>query len=142
MKKSILAALLASSALVSFNVSAVQIPADGVITTTACTLLGEQVKLNLSNNVSGAYSCTEATSTIQVAACHKAGSRNTTTVACANSGTAQDPDWNNASCQDESDTFEITDYRGFRASSQGGRVGAQALGGPCTESSVNGLVAN
>jgi len=142
MKKSILAALLISSAFVSLNVSAVAIPNDGVITTTACTLLGEQVKLNLSNNVSGAYSCTEATSTIQVAACHKAGSRNTTTVACANSGTADAPDWNNASCADEADTFEITDYRGFRASSLGGKVGAQALGGACTDATVNGLVAN
>lgn len=142
MKKSILAVLLASSALVSFNASAVAIPDNGVITTTACTLLGEQVKLNLSNNVSGAYSCTEATSTIQVAACHKAGSRNTTTVACANNGTEADPDWNNSSCESDSDTFEITDYRGFRASSLGGKVGAQALGGACNESTVNGLVAN
>lgn len=142
MKKSILAALLATSALLSFNASAVQIPDDGIITTAACTLLGEQVKLNLSNNVFGAYSCTEATSTIQVAACHKAGSRNTTTVNCANAGTDQDPDWNDASCGSDADTFEITDYRGFRASSQGGKVGAQPLGGACTDATVNSLVAN
>lgn len=140
MKKNILAALFVGSMIAAGSASAVVAPTDGIITTQACSLLGEQVKLNFSNNVHGAYSCTEATSTIVVAACHKAGSRNTATVQCANSGDATNPDWNDTSCTSESDSFEITDYRGYRASSQGGKVGAQALGGACNDNTVNGLV--
>lgn len=141
MKKTIVSAFLLGSFFVSTAAMATAIVSGGQITTAACTLLGEAVTLNLSNNVSGSYSCVEATSTITIAACHSAGSRNTTTVACVNSAAPTDPaDWNDASCTAATDNFEITDFRGYRASSQGGRVGAVALGGACTAASVEALV--
>lgn len=141
MKKTIGFAFLMGGMLASSFAMATAITSGGQITTQDCSLLGEAVTLNLSNNVSGSYSCVEATSTITIAACHSAGSRNTTTVACVNSAGPNDPPaWNDASCTDATDEFEITDFRGFRASSQGGRVGAVALGGACTAATVEALV--
>lgn len=140
MKSKILAALFISGLAFSFGASATAIVSGGAITPTQCVLLGENVVLNLSNNVSGSYNCDQATSTITIAACHAAGSRNTTTVTCANSGTEAEPVWNDSSCGSTADTFEITDFRGYRASSQGGTVAAVALGGACTAATVEALV--
>lgn len=140
MKNSIVATLLVGGLACSFGAFATNIESGVAITPAECALLGENVQLNLSNNVSGAYNCNVATSTIVIAACHAAGSRNPATVQCANSGTEQAPDWNDPSCSADTDTFEITDFRGYRASSRGGRVGAANLGGNCTEGSVDALV--
>ncbi|WP_278379757.1 hypothetical protein [Stutzerimonas kunmingensis] len=142
MKKSILATVFAGTMMASAFASAAAIDSGTAITPTNCPLLGDQVVLNLSNNVSGAYNCDEATSVITVAACHKAGSRNPTTVNCTITSAAGVTPvvWNDSSCTQASDTFEIADYRGFTANSQGGKVAPEALGGACTESTVGALV--
>lgn len=142
MKKSILATIFAGTMMASAFASAAPISSGTAITPTNCPLLGDQVVLNLSNNVSGAYNCDEATSVISVAACHKAGSRNPSTVNCTiTSATGVDPVvWNGPSCTKAEDTFEIADFRGFTANSQGGKVAPEALGGACNEGSVGALV--
>jgi len=145
MKKNILAMLLVAGVSASFTATATEIKSGTAITTTDCTLLGEQVTLNLSNNVSGAYSCDETNSIIKVAACHKAGSRKPTDVLCAivtpATGEAEAV-FNDPSCTavGADHKFEITDYRGYVASSLGGSVAPQQLGGNCDESSVDALV--
>lgn len=141
MKTKVAIAVLAALPLFA---SAAAIPSGTAITTAQCTLLGEQVTLNLSNNVSGAYACDETASTITVAACHKAGSRKPTDIPCAvvtpANGTTPAV-YNDSSCTGApNQTFEITDYRGYVASSQGGSVAAQDLGGNCTAQSIEGLV--
>lgn len=143
MKKLSLLALTVA-ALAPLYASATAISSGTAITTNDCSLLGEQVTLNLSNNVSGSYSCDETASTITVAACHRAGSRKPTNVACAivtpaNGNTPAV--YNDSSCDGTANqTFEITDYRGYVASSQGGSVAAQDLGGNCTAATVEALV--
>ncbi|TRO24085.1 hypothetical protein EQ826_13540 [Ectopseudomonas mendocina] len=145
MKKNILAALFACGAFVSVNAFAVAIPADGVVRTADCTLLGESVTLSLSNNVSGAYSCDEITSTIKVGACHKAGSRKAMTVKCAITVPADGEtpaEYNDDSCTGvgEDHTFESSNYRGYVASSRGGSTAAKDLGGACTAATADGLL--
>ena len=143
MKSKFIAVALVSGLMASLGAYAEPIVSGAAIDNGDCVLLGETVTLNLSNNVSGAYNCVEATSTITLGACHASGSRNPTTVNCVNSAAPGDaPVWNDTSCQDAGDTFEITDFRGFRASSQGGRVGVVALGGTCSDQSIDAVVTN
>lgn len=143
MKKNVLALVFMAGMGAAFAVGATAID-DDPITTTDCPLLGEQVTLNMSNNVSGAYSCDETNSVIMVAACHKAGSRKPTDVPCAivTPAAGETPAvYNDSSCTGaEGQTFEITDYRGYVASSQGGSVAAQDLGGNCTATTADALV--
>lgn len=143
MKKSIFALFFIVAASTSMAASAAEIKTGTPITTTDCKLLGEQVTLNLSNNVSGAYSCDEITSTIKVAACHKAGSRKAMDVKCAIVTQAEgdeDAVWNDPSCKETTDTFESSDYRGYVASSKGGSVAQKELGGNCTAASAEDLL--
>lgn len=124
---------------------AVAITSGGAITggtTGDCVLLGETVRINLSNNINGAYECDEALNAIRVATCHIAGSRAASTIACAVTDTDElgEPIYNDASCDGTAgQTFNIVDYRGFIASSRGGTVGAQALGGNCAAGTLTGL---
>ncbi|WAE62949.1 hypothetical protein OUY36_05045 [Stutzerimonas sp. R40042] len=107
-----------------------------------CVLLGDNVSLNLSKDVYGAYSCTEVSSAIKVATCHKSGSRKPTNVSCAVTGedASGNPTYNDSSCDGTSgQTFEITDYRAFVANSRGGSVSATDLGGACSDTQVGGL---
>lgn len=145
MMKNILSAFVAGLALVSANAFATAIPNDGLVDTTACSLLGEQVTLSLSNNVSGAYSCDEITSTIKVGACHKAGSRKAMTVLCAVVVPANGADpavYNDDSCTGvgPDNTFQSSNYRGYVASSRGGSTAAKDLGGACTAATADGLL--
>ncbi|MCF6753712.1 MAG: hypothetical protein OZ926_07025 [Pseudomonas sp.] len=145
MKKNIFVLALISGLCTSFTATAVEIESGTPITTTDCSLLGEQVTLNLSNNVSGAYTCDETNSIIKVAACHKAGSRKPTDVLCAVVTPANGTDpavYNDSSCQSvgPDQKFEITDYRGYVASSLGGSVAPQQLGGNCETTSIDALV--
>lgn len=143
MKKNILALLFISAAGISTLAGAAEIKSGTAITTADCKLLGEQVTLNLSNNVSGAYSCNEITSTINVAACHKAGSRKSMDVKCAivtPEDGATPAVWNNGSCKATTDTFESSDYRGYVASSKGGSVAQKELGGNCTAATAETLI--
>lgn len=47
-------------------------------TTSACPLLNETVKVNLSKNVAGGYGCAESTNKIAVVTCHPNGKKNLT----------------------------------------------------------------
>lgn len=138
MKKNLLA-LFAASAFV-FASSAMAAPAaigDGEeITTTLCTILGDTVKLNLSKGVRGAYNCDETRNAINVGACHETGSRSSSLI-CAQIGldTNNQPVFNDASCagQPAGTVIPVANpsYRGYRASSTGGSVGAQSLSANC-----------
>lgn len=141
--KTIAKLLLLAGLSASFAATAAtNITSGSVIDNTACVLLGDNVTLNLSKSVSGAYSCDETSSTIKVATCHATGSRKPTQVACASTtdATTGEAVWNDASCDGTANqTFEIADYRAFAASSQGGSVMTVNLGGNCTDGTVAGL---
>lgn len=111
-----------------------------------CPILGEDVRLNLSKGVKGAYECSEVSNSIDVGACHESGSRGTA-LTCAQIGFEADgttPKYNNAGCTaaNVGDTITITtaSYKGFRASTTGGSVGAQSLSAKCTDSTVEELL--
>ena len=140
MKKNFLA-LFAASAVV-FASSAMAAPAaiesGEAITTTECAILGDTVRLNLSKGVHGAYNCDETRNAINVGACHETGSRSTS-LTCAQIGVNADGDatYNDTQCTaanaGEVVTVTSPSYRGFRASSTGGTVGAQSLSANCVD---------
>lgn len=102
-----------------------------------CSILGDSVQLNLSKGVHGAFNCDETRNAINVGACHESGSRSTS-LTCAQIGVdaSNNPVFNDASCAGQAAGFVVTvttpSYRGFRASSTGGTVGAQSLSANCT----------
>ncbi len=145
MKKLAIAALVSLGLGASFSASAAgtAVPTDGSkITNADCSLLSDSVKVNLSSNVKGAYSCNDATNTIKVGTCHDAGSR-TDTLTCKVIGTDDSVDppvdsYNHASCTAADEVITgVTDYKGFFASSSGGSVGDAFLGGACTQTQLN-----
>ncbi len=143
MKKNILAVVFASAFGASFLANAAAITSGTPITTKDCPLLGEQVNLSTSNNVSGSYSCDEITSTIKVAACHKGGSRKAMDVKCAIVTEADGTTpavWNNSSCKATTETYQSSNYRGFVATSKGGSVAQKDLGGACDGTTVEALL--
>lgn len=108
-----------------------------------CALLAEQVTLNLSTNVIGAYNCDVPNTRIDIGACHQSGSRKPLVVACQATGVdAQGNNiYNDASCDGTpQQTFTIANYRGYEASTSGGSVGATDLGGSCTATTAQALV--
>lgn len=139
MKKNILAALFVVGAGLSFAAGATEITSTA-ITPAVCPLLGEDVVLNLSKNNKGDYSCDEATSTIRVGACNTGGSRTPLTVQCAlTSAPGVTPvTYNGSSCAGTAttDTFIISNFRGYVANSKGGSVAVVDLGGQCTAASI------
>lgn len=146
MKKNLLA--LFATAAVAFASSAMAAPtliSGNPVTSTECAILGDTVKLNLSKGVSGAYNCDETRNAINVGACHASGSRGTT-LTCAQVGLNQvgEAVYNNPSCNSTNVGTDITvtapSYRGFRASTTGGSVGAQSLSTNCTDATVMELV--
>ena len=137
--------LLAIVAVVSLgNAFAEPIERGEEILTGDCAVLGESVRINLSANVIGAYECSESRNAINVGACHTSGSR-TGTLVCGPSGTDATtgaPTYT-APCtaQNDGQTVDVTpDYRGFRATTLGGSVTPQMLGGSCTTTTVESLV--
>lgn len=151
MKKHILAVVL-SSALASGATLAVELPASGAITTANCSMLGNNVVINLSNGVFGAYACNIIGNAMAITTCHDAGSRQSLVVGCGvvdngpdgEQGTDDDV-YNNGSCPEGDGTagdgqFTIADFRGYVASTTGGGVVAQELGGNCTAASVDTLL--
>ena len=101
------------------------------ITSNECELLADQVRLTLSTNVHGAYSCNEITNTIKIATCHEAGSRKQAEVECVPVGSG----FNSPGCTQAGQQVTIADYRAFIGSSAGGQVTATQLGGPCDKDS-------
>lgn len=150
MKKSIISIFLAAGAFSSFA-SATPIASGTPIQAgnQGCQLLSEAVTINLSSNVSGAYTCNVANNTMRVATCHQGGSRKQATVACAvvdivdNNGVATNV-WNDPSCTDAgaaaatpANPHQFTSNslgKAYSASTAGGSVAAVSLGAVCTSS--------
>lgn len=109
--------------------------------TNVCTLLDSAVNINLSDNVSGYYSCDFATSDIRVGTCHVAGSRAETTVACTD--VDPDPDvveLSDDNCSTVGTDATYTDRSAFIATSTGGSVSKTAMGGAtCSGANLGGL---
>ncbi|WP_324731764.1 hypothetical protein [Pseudomonas paeninsulae] len=88
MTKNILALLVAagiSAGVMAADNAGTAIPANGVITTVAaagCSLLSEDVVLNLSSGVKGSYACNTALNVVAVAACHPNGRKQGVSVDC------------------------------------------------------------
>lgn len=94
----------------------------GPITTTQCSLLTEDVTINLSNAVFGAYACNTADNIIAVATCHPSGRKGPATVQCsvaagqgcvATPATDDDPDVG---------TRVVQGGVAYTGSTQGGRI--------------------
>lgn len=139
MKKNLLA-LFAVSAF-AFASSAIAAPtaieSGNAIDTDDCAILSDTVRLNLSKGVHGAYNCDVTQNAINVGACHESGSRSTS-LTCAQIGadaTSGDPIFNDPGCEGQPAGHVVTvttaSFRGFRASSTGGTVGAQSLSANC-----------
>ena len=122
--------------------AAANIPTGGPVTIEACPLLSENVTVNLSSNVQGAFSCNVDTGAIKVATCSEGGSRKVTTQACSVTPTPTDDDpdavtWNDPSCSDSTPTFVTgTQGVGFFATSKGGQVAAKNMASACSDTSV------
>ncbi len=145
MKKNILAVMFCAGVGISFAASAADVAPNtgfeksGTVTMANCKLLAQDVNLNMSNNVWGAYKCDEATSVISVAACHKGGSRSKKSVPCAESP-ANSGKYLPAGCTATTASIDITDYVGYKAGSNGGSIATAALGGACADTSVTSLL--
>jgi len=119
------------------------VPADGAVTAGAggnCVLLSENIRLNLSSNVVGAFNCDEATNTISIGTCHNAGSRNSS-LTCAQigvdsatgNGIFNHPDCDAAAVAAGTVIEGAPDFRGFFSQTSGGSVAPSFLGGSCSE---------
>lgn len=141
MKKKIALALIAAGAGLSFSAFAEPkaVPANGTVdANNDCTLLSENIKVNLSSGVKGAFNCDVATNTIWVGTCHTAGSRNSSLKCALIGGTDEQPVYNHDECDAEAVASEkiiegAPDFRGFFAQTSGGSVGPAFLNGNCTE---------
>ncbi|MBU0562777.1 MAG: hypothetical protein KJ890_04475 [Gammaproteobacteria bacterium] len=141
-KASILAASVFSIAF-SMGVSATPISSTA-ITPILCPVLADNVTLNLSTRVKGAYTCNEVTNSIKIATCHESGSRKARTGVCAGTPSEDDPDvmdWNLPGCTSAGQEIVLgPDYKGFYAITTGGAVVDKQLGGNCTDATVGALV--
>ena len=138
------ALLMASGLLTSMSVLAVAaIDASDVTGGVGgeCVLLAEDVKVVRSNKVHAAFDCNEVTGTIKFAACHEGGSRQAKSTDCTAVGNDVDGNtiWSDASCAAATDKYDIADYRGFTATSSGGSIGEQQLGGRCSDTTIQAL---
>lgn len=115
------------------------------ITTAACggadtSLLGSAVKVNLSANVNGAYSCDFATTSIKIATCHETGSRAAKSGTCQVTGQDDDDNdiFNDPTCAAAGDTFEYNDRSAYVASNLGGSVAPASMqGAACTDTAIS-----
>jgi len=116
---------------------------DQPITSAQCALLADSVRLHLSNNVHGAWACSdENAKTIKIAACHEWGSRTPTDVPCTPVGTKPDGStlYNFAECAaDPTRSVTIAGPKAFVASSTGGAAAATGLDGGCSDDSIAAL---
>lgn len=143
--KKIAFGLFAALTLASASSFATPITNGASITDQECAILGESVRLTLSNNVDGAYNCDEIRNAANVGACHFSGSRSDTLI-CAEIGKDQngDPVYNENTCQQSGDSVTLTtpSYRGYRASTTGGSVGAQSLSANCATGVADAQLVN
>lgn len=137
MKKILSGLIVASSFFAAGAFAAVENVSSTPVTDAECALLpaGASVRLNMSNNVHGAFNCVVADNSIRVAACHLAGSRKETTAKCEAVGEG----FNDPSCKDTTGTFTVKDYRAYTASTTGGSVAMAAMGGLCSDTTVGAV---
>lgn len=140
-----ISALFAALGLVcAFSASAAPISSNTPITPALCAVLADNVTLNLSTRVKGAYECDEVTNSIKVATCHESGSRKARTGICAGTPNPTDPDvtdWNFPGCSTAGQEVVLgPDYKGFYAITTGGAVVDKQLGGNCTDATVGALL--
>lgn len=118
----------------------------GAITTTDCSLLTEDVTINLSAAVFGSYACNTADNVIGVATCHPQGRKGNVTVACdpVPNPTATPPYTPPEGCALRTGSTgpndgEMTVQGGlaFTASSAGGRVQGAAAANCTTGGNTN-----
>jgi len=136
--KKVIFALVAG---IAFSTSALAADAGAAITsgtaidTTAgagCSLLSEDVTINLSNSVFGAYACNVTDNVIGVATCHPTGRKGNVSVACDPTATQGQTGFvagctATAGAAANVGTATVQGGLAFTASSQGGRVtGAEA----------------
>lgn len=147
--KNLLGLIAAAAMTISTGVMAAAIPGTAITggDTGTCKVLGENVRINLSKGVKGSYECFEVTNSINVGACHESGSRsNQLTCAQVGMSTANPPVpvYNNAACTaanvGTTITIATTSYRGFRAATTGGSVGAQSLSTNCSATTAEELI--
>lgn len=134
----ILVSAIASSALAAD--AGAPITTGTAIDTTAatgCSLLSEQVTVNLSTGVFGAYACNTVANVIGVATCHPNGRKGDVAVDCDPVAVAADPDNGIAgnvppagcamkpapNVNPNNGTVNVRGGLAYTASSQGGRVG-------------------
>ena len=143
MKKLLIGSLVVAGFGFSGFVSAagVTLPSDGVVTTTACELLADQVTINLSANVSAAYQCDTADAAIRIGTCHVAGSRAPRSVTCEDisTETGYQPNAQGCSSTNDGNSIDIVDFSGFYATSRGGSVAEIPLHGTCTDETVGAM---
>lgn len=129
---------------------ATPLPAGGVIQMADCATIGQDVTINTSANVIGAFSCNEAGNAAALGTCHTSGSRKTTTYTCTSldsgaDGIAGNSDdaWNVSPCpagnvNGQPGKVQIAaDYTGFVVSTTGGGVGGAPLKGACDSAGSN-----
>jgi hypothetical protein len=147
MKKIVLAVAFAmsagmSGAVLSATVFGETASTDEVTGGTAgdCPLLQDTVTLGVSANVVGGWACNETTNLIQVAACHKGGSR-AQGVACNSDGDPSTPLVVDlpAGCTDVTGNSTIPSFKAFSASSGGGVMSEVVLDQRCTEAQLGGI---
>lgn len=106
-----------------------------------CSLLASSVRINLSANVEGTYTCDFANSDIRIGTCHIAGSRAEKTVSCT---MVDDGDGgqelSDSNCTTAGTDATFTDRSAFIATSTGGSVSETALNGnTCSGDNLSGL---
>lgn len=128
MKKFILSAVIIgalSSNAIAADDAGTAIPTQK-ITMTDCSLLTEDVKVNLSSNVFGAYACNTTRNIIGVATCHPGGRKGNVSVSCSmgdpNANPAVPADPGCTAGADGKGTKTVQGGIAYQANSGGGQV--------------------
>lgn len=143
-------ALLAAVGLTCFaglaSAATEVVGASNTVNTTNCALLSEAVTVGMSAKVIGAYNCSEITNVVSVAACHPGGSRGPLSCSSVQNQAAIDANSTvapvyPAGCNqtDGTGTSTVIDFKGFFASSAGGAMSEQSMGGRCETGKVAAL---
>ena len=112
----------------------------GTDVTGTCALLNETVKIGVSANVTGAFDCDVVSGNINVAACHKGGSR--APLKCAYTLDANGvvtTNFNATGCTAVGEDSTTPDFTAFTASSRGGTMMGVGLGGSCTATTLEAI---
>lgn len=149
MNKQIIAIIAAAGFSLSAGVVSAATPISGNVSVTGgvggqCPMIGDTIRVGVSANVVGAYECDEVTNLVQVAACHRGGSRQqgvlcvtSTPVPPATEGVL--PEGCTAELEAAGGRSPIPDYKAFYTSSLGGVMEEQQLGSRCSDTTILGI---